>query len=208
MTPLDIFKSAGAIITDTHVVYASGLHGNTYLNKDAVYPHTEKISELCRLIAERFKGRGVEVVAGPTIGGVILAQWVAHHLGGLDGRKILAIFAEEEALPNGDKRRFFKRGYDKLIAGRKVLAVEDILTTGGSIKKVVDAVKALGGDVVGCAALANRGGVRDEDVGAKVTALIDITLKAWKENDCPLCKKKVPVNTEVGKGREWLARRK
>lgn len=204
MNPLDIFKKVGAIITDTHVVYASGKHGSAYVNKDAVYPHTKEISALCRTLAERFKGKGVEVVAGPTIGGVILAQWTAHFLGELDGRDVLAVFAEEEATQDGEKRRFFKRGYDKLIAGKKCLVVEDILTTGGSAKRVVAAVRSNGGKITACGALVNRGNVKEADIGAPLTALVNITLDAWDEKDCPLCKKGVPVNTEIGKGREYL----
>lgn len=208
MNPLDIFKKVSAIITDTHVVYASGKHGPAYVNKDAVYPHTAEISSLCRELAAKFTGKGVEVVAGPTVGGVILSQWVAYFLSEFEKRNVLAVFAEEEVSPDGEKKRFFKRGYDKLIKGKKVLVVEDILTTGGSVKKVVEAVKALSGDVIGCAALVNRGGVKDADIGTAITALVNISLDAWSEADCPLCKKGVPVNTEVGKGREFLAKGK
>lgn len=204
MEPLDIFKKVKAVITDTHVVYASGKHGNAYVNKDAVYPHTKDISALCKMMAEKFKGKGIDVVAGPTVGGVILSQWVANFLSELEGRDVLGIFAEEEVGADGEKRRFFKRGYDRLIPGKKILIVEDILTTGGSVKKVVEAVKALGGDVVGCAALVNRGGVKDADVGAAITALVNISLDAYDEDKCPLCKSGVPINTEVGKGREYL----
>lgn len=208
MNPLKIFKKISAIITKTHVVYASTKHGNAYVNKDAVYPHTKEIARLCKMIAEKFKGQGVEVVAAPTIGGVILSQWTAHYLSKFDKKDVLAVFAEEESLPSGEKKRFFKRGYDKLIPNKKVLVVEDILTTGGSVKKVIDAVKSLNGNVVACAALVNRGSVKDEDVGARVSALVDIDLTSWDENDCPLCKRGVPVNTDVGKGREFLCRTK
>lgn len=205
---LQLFKDVGAILTDTHVVYASGKHGSAYINKDAVYPHTDKISALCRQIAERFAGKGVEIVAAPTIGGVILSQWIAHFLSGPGKKPVLAVFAEEETLPNGEKRRFFKRGYDKLIDGKKVLVAEDILTTGGSAKKVVEAVKNLGGKIIACAALVNRGGVTADDVGAPLISLIEITLDSWDEKDCPLCKKNIPINTNVGKGRDFIARTK
>lgn len=205
--PAQILKDLKAIITDTHVVYASGKHGNAYVNKDAVYPHTKEISSLCRMMAEKFKGKGVEVVAGPTVGGVILSQWVAHFLSEMEGREICGVFSEEETSPEGEKRRIFKRGYDKLISGKKVLVVEDILTTGGSVKKVIDAVKGLGGGVIACAALVNRGAVKDADVGAPIDALINVTLESFDEPNCPLCKKGVPINTDVGKGRDYLKNR-
>lgn len=203
---LEVFKKFGAVITDTHVVYASGKHGHTYINKDAIYPHTGEIAGLCRQIAEKFRGKGIEIVAGPTVGGVILSQWVAHFLGELEKNQVLAVFAEEIVSPSGEKDRFFRRGYDKFIPGKKVLVVEDVLTTGGSAKKVVNAVRLLGGQVVACAALVNRGGVNGEEIGAPLTALINIQLDTWDEKDCPLCKKCVPINTAVGKGKEYLCR--
>lgn len=202
---LKMFKDVGAIITDSHIVYTSGRHGSAYVNKDAVYPHTEVISKLCKEMALRFKDEGIDVVAGPTIGGVILSQWVAHYLSGLSGKKIYAVFAEADE----EKNRFFKRGYDKLIPGKKVLIVEDILTTGGSIKKVVRAIRKIDGIVAGCAALCNRGGVSGADLGdiPALKALVDIDMESWEEAACPLCKKGVPVNTDVGKGREYLQRK-
>jgi orotate phosphoribosyltransferase len=128
-------------------------------------------------------------------------------LSDIEKREILAIFAEEEIDQNGEKKRFFKRGYDKLIPNKNVLVVEDILTTGGSVKRVIDAVKAGQGKVIGCGALVNRGNVKDSDVGAEITALVNISLDAWDEKECPLCKKNVPINTDVGKGREYLKAR-
>ncbi len=204
---LEIFKKVRAVITDTHVVYASGKHGNAYVNKDAVYPHTKEISSLCRMLAEKFKGKGIEAVAAPTIGGVILSQWIAHFLSEFDGREVLAVFSEEETNPAGEKIRIFKRGYDKLILGKKILVAEDILTTGGSVKKVIEAAHALNANIVACAALVNRGNVQGEDIGAPIVALVNVTLDAFDENECPLCKEHVPVNTEVGKGREYLKKK-
>jgi len=208
MNALDIFKKCGAIITNTHVVYASGRHGDTYINKDSVYPHTDKISALCRTVAEKFEKEEIDVVAGPTVGGVILAQWTAHFLSQMNKKEVLAVFAEEITTKYGEKKRTFKRGYDKLIKDKKVLVVEDVLTTGGSVKKVVESAASFGAKVIACAALVNRGGVKDADVGTKITALMDISLSSWEEKDCPLCKKGVPVNTDVGKGREFLCRTK
>lgn len=202
---LKMFSGAGAIITDTHVVYTSGRHGSAYVNKDALYPHTGMTARLCEEMASRFKDSDIGIVVGPTVGGVILSQWVAFYLSKIQGKEILGVFAEEDE----NKNRFLKRGYDKLIPGKNVLIVEDVMTTGGSVKKVVDAVRALGGNIVGCAALCNRGGVTKEDVGnvPVFEALVNIEMDSWEEAECPLCKKGVPVNTNVGKGREYLARR-
>ena len=93
---LRILRKVGAVIVDSHIVYTSGLHGTAYVNKDAVYPHTKEISDLCRAIAGQFVDDGVEVVIAPAVGGVILSQWTAHHLSELTGREVLGIYAERE----------------------------------------------------------------------------------------------------------------
>jgi orotate phosphoribosyltransferase len=202
---LDILAKIHAVITDSHLVYTSGKHGSAYVNKDAIYPHTEITSQLCEEIARHFASSGVEVVIAPTTGGVILSQWVAYHLTKITGREVFGVYAEKD----GDGF-VIKRGYDKILAGKKVLVVEDILTTGGSVKKVIDASRAVGGDVIGLGALCNRGGITVADVSnpPELFALMTIKLDTWDEADCPLCKKGVPVNTDVGKGREYLAKKK
>lgn len=201
---LKILGRLGAAVTDSHIVYTSGKHGADYVNKDAIYPHTKETSQLCRAIAEQFADDGVEVVIAPTIGGVILSQWVAHHLTEITRREVLGVYAEKE----GDSF-VIKRGYDRLVAGKKVLVLEDVMTTGGSAKKVIEAVRALGGNIAGLGVLCNRGGIMPRDVAdpPKLVALVNIRLDAWDEAECPLCAKKVPINTNVGKGREYLARK-
>jgi orotate phosphoribosyltransferase len=196
---------AGAIITDSHIVYTSGKHGRAYVNKDAIYLHTATISELCRVMSAEFDADQIDVVAGPTIGGVVLSQWVTHHLNlRRKSGETLSVYSEEEDGPSG-KIRVFKRGYDALISGNNVLVVEDVLNTGGSARKVVEAVKACGGNVVAVTVLCNRGNVQSSDVGdVPLHALTEVTLEAWPEEECPLCREGVPVNTKVGKGKAYL----
>lgn len=203
---LQVLGKVGAVITDSHIVYTSGKHGTAYVNKDAVYPHTAETSRLCKAIAERFADDNVQVVIAPAIGGVILSQWTAHHLTGMNGHEVLGVYAEKSE--SGDAF-VIKRGYDKLIAGKNVLVVEDILTTGGSAKKVIEATRTIGGNVIGLGVLCNRGGITSQDLAdvPKLTSLVNIKLDAWDEATCPLCKLNVPVNTNVGKGREFLARK-
>lgn len=201
---LEILARLEAVITDSHIVYTSGKHGSAYVNKDALYPHTKETSQLCRVMAEHFAKDGVDVVVAPVIGGVILSQWVAYHLSEITGRDVLGAYAEKD----GDGF-VIKRGYDKLMAGKKVLVVEDILTTGGSAKKVIELVRSIGGNVVGLGVLCNRGGVTSAELSnpPKVFALVDVKFDAWDEAECPLCAKGVPINKDVGKGREYLARK-
>jgi len=197
-----VFEKTNAIITNSHIVYTSGKHGSAYVNKDAIYPHTVETSRLCRAIAEEFVSSNVRVVIAPAIGGVILSQWTAFHLSRLTGETVFGIYAEKE----GDEF-VVRRGYDKILLGRNVLVVEDVLTTGGSVKKVIEVTRNLGGNVVGLGALCNRGGVTPKDVAdpPKLFTLIDLKLDMWDEADCPLCAEGVPINTSVGKGKEFLA---
>lgn len=197
---LKILGDIKAIIKDSHIVYTSGKHGSAYVNKDAIYPHTDITRELTKAMAQSFADQGVDVVVAPVVGGVILSQWVAYHLSEIENKKVLGVYAEKTADASGFELR---RGYAKLVEGKKVLVVEDILNTGGSVKKVVDMLKPLQAKVIGVAAICNRGNVKPEDVGAPMLkSLLNISLEAWNPEDCPLCVQKIPVNTEVGKGKK------
>ena len=203
---LQILERLGAITNNDHFVYTSGRHGSVYINKDAIYPHIKDIMTLGYLMADIICFRDVDVVLGPEKGGIILAQWVAYGLIKMTGREdICAIYAERE----GD-HFVIKRGYEKLIPGRNILIVEDILTTGGSIRKVVSAVEGLRGNIVALTAICNRGGVKVEDVGISsgfYSLINDLNLESWTEAECPLCARGVSVNTTIGKGRKFLAGR-
>lgn len=204
---LSIFQDTGAIIEDSHIVYTSGLHGKMYLNKDAIYPHTGNISALCMDIANHFINRGIAVVIAPAVGGVILSQWTAYHLDIFTSKpfRVVGVYAEKDG-----EEFVIKRGYDYLVSRQRVLVVEDVLTTGGSARKVVEAVRKLKGEVMGVGALCNRGGVTVKDIGdvPELFSLIDINMESWPPEECPLCKKGVPININVGKGREFLANQK
>lgn len=196
-----LLERLGAIITESHIVYTSGRHGHTYINKDALYPYPNETSAVCERLAAAYADAQIDVVAGPTIGGVILSQWVAYHLQQRSGREVFAVYAEEEGSGN-ERRRLFRRGYDQLITGRRVLVVEDILNTGGSAQRVVAAVREAKGEVVGVGALCNRGMLNAATLDVpELVALLTISLESWDAHDCPLCRAGVPINTHVGKGR-------
>jgi orotate phosphoribosyltransferase len=202
-----ILAQVNAVLTDSHFVYTSGKHGNSYVNKDAIYPHTKLTARLCEMMAESFKHDGVDVVIAPAVGGVILSHEVALHLSQMCGHEVFGIYADKRKEDDGFE---IKRGYDKLIIGKNVLVVEDNLTTGGSVKKVVEAVRAGGGKVVGVAAICNRGQVTVHDVGnvPRLDALVNVKLDAYDEDKCPLCAAHMPINTAIGKGKEFLARKR
>lgn len=202
---LEILRETGGYITGSHIVATSGKHLDAYLNKDAIYPHTRAASAVCKAIAELFADDNIEAVVGPSLGGIILSQWTAYHLTELTGRDVLGLYTEK----NEDKNQILTRGYDALVRGKRVLVVEDILTTGGSLAKVVRTIKAAGGEVVATCAMVNRDPDKIDEtvIGAPLKTLAALRLPAWDEADCPMCKNNVPINTAVGKGREYLAKK-
>jgi orotate phosphoribosyltransferase len=200
---LDILQKVGAFRAG-HFVFVSGLHADTYVNKNAMYPYTREMSALCRGIAEKFAGKNVEVVIGPATGGIILSQWVAYHLSELEGREVYGAYADKDG-----EGFVIKRGYNELIKGKQVLVVEDLVTTGGSLRKVIEAVRSEGGTVLGAVAVCNRGDVTASMIGEppEFISLLTVELGQWSESDCELCQRGIPINTDVGHGKEYLAKK-
>jgi orotate phosphoribosyltransferase len=199
---LTILKSVGAILTDDHFVFTSGKHSDVYINKDALYPHTKETSEVGKLFAERFVDQDIDTVVAPALGGIILSQWTAYHLSNLKKKEIYGVYAEKTA----DKSFAFTRGYDALVKGKKVLVLEDLTTTGGSVKKVVDVVRENGGEVVAVCVMVNRDpqGVNSQSVGAPFSSLGQLELMAYEETDVPGWLMKRPINTKIGHGRAYM----
>lgn len=199
---IEILKSVGVILPNDHFVGTSGRHFDTYLNKDALFPHPQKTSEVGLLFAQKYTDADIDVVIGPAMGGIILSQWVAFHLSTLKNKEVLGVYTEKTP----ENEQIFKRGYDKLVAGKKVLVVEDLTTTGGSVKKVVDTVRAAGGEVVEVCVMVNRDEklANSKTVGASFSALGVFPVVSYSEEECPLCKNGVPINTTVGHGKKFL----
>lgn len=204
-TIIDILKRTGAVLTDDHFVYTSGKHGSVYINKDALYSHTAETSEVGKMFADKFKDLDIDVVAAPALGGIILSQWTTHHLSKLKHKEVLGVYTEKTP----EKNQVFTRGYNSLIKGKNVLVIEDLTTTGGSVRKVVDSVIAAGGKVVAVCVMVNRDpvNVTSEVVGGSFSALGVLKAEAFDEDDCPLCRKGIPINTSVGHGRKYLERK-
>ena len=202
---LEIFGKANAIVTNGHFIYTSGKHGSAYVNKDAIYPHTHLISNLCAGLAERFKDDDIETIVGPAIGGVILSQWVATHLSTLTGRSVHAVYAERV-----EGEFIIKRGYPAFVTGKRILVVEDIVTTGLSARETIEAVRKIGGEVVAFGALCNRGGVESGPLGnpPRTSYLINLVMDSWDTSECPMCKAGKEVNTSLGHGAKFLAEKK
>ena len=150
----ELFRSSGAL-RDGHFLLKSGRHGDAYVEKFAVLSDPGATSELCGFWAAPLRdpdgSARVDLVAGPTTGGVILAFETGRQLG------VRAIFAEEVRAADGATRREFRRGF-RIARGERVLLVDDILTTGGSLLAMLPAVEAMGGEIIECAVLVDRSG--------------------------------------------------
>ena len=177
---LQVFREAGAIL-EGHFRLASGRHSGTYLEKFQVLQHPQHTETLCRLIADHFRDAAPDLVAGPTTGGIILSYEVARQLG------LRGIFAERE----GEVRRF-GRGF-QVRPGERVLVVDDILTTGGSIRQVLDAVREADGQPIGVAVLVDRTGEQAAFDDLPFFACLQLEIASYDPGDCPLCREQVPL---------------
>ncbi len=176
----EIFEKSGAILKG-HFLLTSGLHSPVYWEKFKVLQFPHYTQQLCRLIADRFRKQAIQVVAGPTTGGIIVAFEVARQLG------VRGIFAEKE----GEKERAFKRGF-AIASGERVLIVDDVLTTGGSIRQVMAAAKSQGGIIIGIGVLVDRS-EQKMDFGVPLFSCHRAETITYSPPDCPLCAAGIPL---------------
>ncbi|MCC7364241.1 MAG: orotate phosphoribosyltransferase [Dehalococcoidia bacterium] len=170
----------GAILRG-HFQLSSGRHADTYVEKFRILQWPDITGQLCAMIADHFRGQA-NVVAGPTTGGVILAYETARHLG------THSIIAEKREDGPG---REFKRGFE-LGAGDRVLVVDDVLTTGGSVRDVLDAVRERGATVAGVGMLVDRTGGK-VDFGVPFFACFSLDIASWAPEECALCKQGIAL---------------
>lgn len=175
----EMFIKSGAIL-EGHFLLTSGKHSSMYLEKFQVLQHPAYTAQMGASLAEMFSGDNVQLVVGPATGGILLAHEVGKNLG------TRAIFTERE---NG--KMVLKRGFS-IKPGERVLIVEDIVTTGGSVQEVIEIVKAQGGQVVGIGLLVDRSGGK-VDFGVPHKALLTLEVPAYQPEQCPLCKTGVPL---------------
>jgi orotate phosphoribosyltransferase len=175
-----MFEKSGALLKG-HFLLTSGLHSPVYWEKARVLQYPEYAEKLCRMIAEHYKGKGISVVAGPTTPGIILSYETARQLG------VRGIFAEKSEKGG----REFRRGFE-IKPGEKVLVVDDIFTTGGSIRDVLDAVEKLSGSVAGIGVLVDRS-TQKIDFGVPLFACHKTEVITYDPRECPLCAEGIPL---------------
>jgi orotate phosphoribosyltransferase len=198
-----LFRSSGAL-RDGHFLLKSGRHSEAYLEKFAVLSDPAATSELCGFWAGQYRGPAdepvVDLVAGPTTGGVILAFETGRQLG------TRAIFAEE-VHTGGHPRREFRRGF-RIEPGEKVLLVDDILTTGGSLLAMIPAVEAMGGEIVECAVIVDRSGglsslaspTSGRRYGLNALWILDLPTYEPGPATCPRCAAGEPIHAPGSTG--------
>ena len=177
---LRIFTSSGALLRG-HFIFTSGRHGDTYMQCAQVLKHPEYTERLAKHLALRFKDDAIDVVIGPAMGGIVVAYEVARQLGAI------ALFTERENDKMALRRDF------SITPGQRVLVVEDVTTTGGSVREVIEVVRAHQGCVAGVGVLIDRsnGAI---DFGVKQTAVLSMEIPSWEADACPLCREgKLPA---------------
>ncbi len=175
------FEEAGAI-QKGHFKLTSGVHSDAYIQCAQIMQYPEFIHNLCSELGKKFKGTEVDVIVGPAIGAIIMAHVMAMVL----GPWVRAIFTERE---NG--KMTLRRSFE-IKKGEKVLVVEDITTTGSSVREVINIVKSRQAEVVGVGALIDRSGGK-VDFGVRYEKLVTIKMNTYEPDDCPLCKNKIPI---------------
>jgi orotate phosphoribosyltransferase len=174
------FEDAGAILAG-HFVLTSGKHSDTYLQCARVLEDPGLTTTLARELVARLPAGEVDLVASPAVGGIVIGFAVAQAL------QVRFIFSERE-----DGRMRLRRGF-VVPDGARVLIVEDVVTTGGSVAEVADLVREQGGRVVGVAALVDRGG--EKRFSDPLWSLLRLEVEAWDPSECRLCASGEPVSS-------------
>lgn len=176
---IDQFRTTGALL-EGHFQLSSGLHSTVYLQCALVLQFPERAEAFGRALGEKFHGQGIQLVASPAIGGIVIGHEVARALGAR------FVWTEREA---GEMT--LRRGFT-IAPGEKTLIVEDVITTGGSTRETVEAVRRAGAEVVGAASIIDRSG-GSADVGVPLSSLASLRVLSVESSECDACKLGEPL---------------
>lgn len=163
-----------------HFLLSSGLHSPQYLQCALVLQHPKRATHLGKELAKKFSEEKIDVVIGPALGGIIIAYEVARALG------IKALFAERV-----EEKMQLRRGF-KINQGERVLVVEDVITTGGSVQEVIELIRGLGGIVIGVGTLIDRSQGK-VNLGVPLKTLASLNIETYSKESCPLCRQGLPL---------------
>ncbi|MCI8595860.1 MAG: orotate phosphoribosyltransferase [Clostridia bacterium] len=177
---LEVFKKTEGILHG-HFLLTSGRHSDTYMQCAKLFVHPEESAYLCGALSEQLKEFKADAVVSPAVGGIIMGYEVARQLG------VKNFFAEREG-----GGMTLRRGF-ALEKGMRVIVVEDVVTTGGSVKEVIELCRAAGAEVTAVASVVDRSGGK-VDFGVPYRALLSMEVKSYEADECPLCREgKIPV---------------
>lgn len=177
---LDILKDAGVLL-EGHFLLTSGKHSDRYLQCAKIFQDTKYSEVLCKDLAQKFKDNEIDLVVGPAVGAVIMAYEVSRQLG------VRNFFTERDNNGKMTLRRNFE-----IKKGERVLVVEDVVTTGGSVKEVLELLKESDAEVVGVGSIVDRTGGKI-DFGYPYKSVLSVDVLAYEASDCPLCKEGLPI---------------
>lgn len=168
------------VLSRGHFLLSSGRHSGQYMQCAKLLQYPEEAEQAGRALADLFREERVEVVIGPALGGIIIAHETARSLG------VRCLFAERK-----DGVMQLRRGF-AIEQGERVLVVEDVVTTGGSVREVIRLVESLGGQVIGVGSLIDRsGGVSPFAVPYR--SLLRVDIQSYSPGECPLCREGIPA---------------
>ncbi|MCG8376486.1 MAG: orotate phosphoribosyltransferase [Chlorobiales bacterium] len=178
---LDIFRSSGALL-EGHFKLTSGLHSNTYFQCAKVLQYPEHLMEICRNITSAFSDLDIDTVISPAVGGIVVGTEVGRQVG------VKTIFAERK---NGEM--VLRRGFT-VSPGEKVLVVEDVITTGGSVAEVIEIITEAGAEVVGVGSVVDRSNGTVKLVETQFS-MLTLEVKNYDPDNCPLCDQNIPLDS-------------
>lgn len=176
---LEVFKKTGGILKG-HFLLTSGRHSDTYMQSAKLFVYPKQAKLLCGELCKKLGGIKIDVVVSPAIGGILMGYQTAQIL------DVPNIFFERQ-----DGVMTLRRGFS-IEKGSKVLVVEDVVTTGGSVKEVVEQVEKCGAEVVAVASIVDRSNGK-VDFGKKFVNLLSMNIVSYEADECPLCKEGMPA---------------
>jgi orotate phosphoribosyltransferase len=188
---IKLLEESGAL-TEGHFLLSSGKHSDRYVEKFHLLRKPKTLEAVCAEIVRRLEGKLIDVVAGPTTGGILIAAEVARQMG------VRAAYAERADAGSAD-REFRRVNYFE--EGDRVLVVDDIMTTGGSVKETIDALGSYPVHLAAVMVMVDRSMGRI-DLGVPYRALAEMDVPAWEPESCPLCRQGVPLVKPGTTGRQ------